>query len=220
MVSQVKTFFESAYSAEDTYWWRVPYAYSTCPDDLAPSLLGQATLRFALSRPAGRAIDVGSGEGADAIRLARLGWQVEAVELTSAGCSKIRTVARALDVDVKIYQADIVNFVADGEFDIVLCNGLLHYIKDKVSVCKKLQQMSTVGGAHFVSLWSDYTPVPECHRVIPVYPDQERGVVYEAYAHWEKNLLYYERARREEGHDEMGPHVHSHIKMIAVRKEL
>jgi hypothetical protein len=77
--------------------------------------------------------------------------------------------------------------------------------------------MTTPGGANVVSLWSDYSPVPDCHKVIPVYPDAERGAVYSAYAEWDKELLYFDRIKLESAHDDMDPHVHSHIKMVAIR---
>ncbi len=216
-MTEIRDFFEAAYNRHQKYWWNVPYAYSTEPDDLAPSLLGQATLRFALDRAPGRAIDIGSGEGADAIRLARLGWHVEAVELTSAGCDKIRSAARSMDVDIVIQQASIYEYTNDGKFDLVLCNGVLHYIEDKDSACSKLQDLTAPLGATAISLWSNYTPVPDFHRIMPVYPDDEYGDVYRAYLAWKKLLLYFERGRIETGHDDMPQHVHSHIKMLAIR---
>jgi SAM-dependent methyltransferase len=214
-----KEFFEEAYDRTGRYWWDVPYAYSTSPDEMAPSLLGQATLRLALSRSPGRAIDLGSGEGADAIRLARLGWHVEAVEFTSAGCDKIRSGARSVDVSVTIHQADLDQFETNDVFDIVLCNGVLHYMPDKASACVKLQGLTAQEGVNVISLWSDHSPVPACHTIVPVYPDAERGTVYGAYSRWAKELLYFERAKAETGHDDMVPRVHSYIKMVTRREE-
>src|SRR5262249_16718915 len=159
-----------------------------------------------------------SGEGADAIRLARLGWDVHAVELTAAGCSKIRTIAESFGVHVTIHQADIRDFETDDNFDLLTCNGVLHYIPDKETICRRLQSMTALRGANVISLWSDHTPVPECHQIVPVYADAERGVVYDMYKTWRKELLYFERMKSEVAHDDMPPHVHSHIKMVAIRE--
>lgn len=218
-MTDIKEFFESAYRGDSEYWWNVPYAYSTSPDDLAPSLLGQATLRFATSRPPGRAIDIGSGEGADAIRLARLGWDVQAVELTSAGCAKIRTLFEFFGVNITIHQADIRDFNTNDKFDLLVCNGVLHYLPDKRMICRKFQSMTAPAGANVILLWSDHTPIPDCHKILSVYPDSERGVVYDTYKIWQKELLYFERAKPDVSHDDMPPHVHSHIKMVAIRKD-
>ena len=217
-MTSIQDFFETAYSQSSRYWWNVPYAYSTEPDDLAPSLLGQATLRHAHSRPPGKALDVGSGEGADAIRLALLGWQVEALELTAAGSEKIRRTARRLGLDVIVHQGDIREYETNQIYDLVICNGVLHYIADKSLVCEKLQRITATGGANVISLWSDYSPVPACHRIVEVYPDAERGAVVAAYKAWRKELLYFDRVKPEVAHDDMDPHVHSHIKMVAVKE--
>ncbi len=214
-MDKITSFFENAYATTDHYWWDVPYAYSTVPEDLATSLLAQQTLRLAAERGPGRAIDMGSGEGADAIRLARLGWQVEAIELTEAGTSKIRSAAKEAGVAIRVHQADIRDFEPVGVFDLVICNGVLHYIADKSAVCSKLQSITTSGGINVISLWSSYTPVPDCHQIIPTFPDEERGTVTTAYTHWKKLLMYFERQKMERGHAEMGPHMHSYIKMIA-----
>jgi SAM-dependent methyltransferase len=214
----VRTFFERAYSSVDRYWWNVAHAYSTIPEDHAGSLLGQETLRIARERTPGRAIDLGSGEGADAIRLARLGWEVEAVELTETGAAKISHRAREIGVRVKVHRKDVRDFQPSGSFDIVICNGVLHYIEAKEDICTKLKDMTNVGGINVVSLWSDYTPVPESHQVVPTFPDSERGVVVNAYNGWIKRLLYFERGKLEQSHGDMATHVHSHIKLIAVRR--
>jgi hypothetical protein len=74
-----------------------------------------------------------------------------------------------------------------------------------------MQLMTRVGGLNAVSLWSDFTAVPEFHKVVPTFPDAERGVVVGSYADWPKLLLYFERNRAEAGHADFPPHVHSYI---------
>ena len=118
-------------------------------------------------------------------------------------------------VAVKVHHADITEFEPDGLFDLVICNGVLHYIDDKAAACRRIQAMTREGGTNAISLWSDHTPVPECHRVVPTFPDAEDGEVVSCYAGWTKSLLYFERGRLESGHTEMPDHAHSHIKMIA-----
>ncbi|MFY1674642.1 class I SAM-dependent methyltransferase [Plantactinospora sp. WMMB334] len=215
IVHEIEEFFGARYESTPRYWWDVPHAYSVSPDDHGASLMAQQVLRHAIARGPGRAIDLGSGEGADAIRLARLGWDVEAVELTAPGARKIRQFAAENGVQVTVHQADIVDFEPDGLFDLVMCHGVLHYVPDKLTACRKMQRMTRPGGVNAVSLWSDFSPVPTVHQVVPTYPDAEQGVVVSAYADWPKSLLYFERNRPEVGHSDTPPHVHSHIKMIA-----
>ena len=212
---QITEFFEKAYADTDKYWWKGPHAYSTSPDDHAGSLMAQQVLRYAQARTPGRTIDLGAGEGADAIRLARLGWEVYALELTHTGAEKAKRFAAEVGAHINVFEGDIRQFTTTMQFDLVICNGVLHYIENKMEVCGKIQAMTLPGGANAISLWSDFTPVPECHRIIPTFPDHERGDVVAAYAGWKKSLLYFERSRTEAAHDEMPAHLHSFIKMLA-----
>jgi SAM-dependent methyltransferase len=216
-MKRLADFFEEAYGNVDRYWWRHPHVYSTSPRDHAGSLMAQQVLRFALSRVPGTAIDLGAGEGADAIRLARLGWDVTAVELTSAGAQKIRRFAEQADVSIQVIRADASDFSPNTQYDLVICNGVLHYIENKVEMCLRMQQMTKSGGANAISLWSTYTPVPHCHQIVPTFPDDEDGVVSSLYAQWTHLLFYFERMRREMGHDDMPQHMHSFIKLVSLK---
>jgi SAM-dependent methyltransferase len=216
-ITEIEGFFARAYSSQDRYWWKGLNRYATSPDDHPASLMTQQILRLATSRPPGRAIDLGSGEGADAIRLALLGWDVEAVELSRVGADKIQSFAAEAGAHIRVHHADITEFEPDGLFDLVICNGVLHYIDDKAAACRRIQAMTLHGGVNAISLWSSYTPVPDCHQVVPTFPDTENGEVVNYYASWMKSLLYFERDRAEMGHTDMPRHSHSHIKMVATK---
>jgi SAM-dependent methyltransferase len=49
----------------------------------------------------GRALDVGCGEGADAIWLARRGWTVTAIDISDVALSRAREAAEAAGVDIE-----------------------------------------------------------------------------------------------------------------------
>lgn len=57
-------------------------------------------LELAAGRKPGRALDVGAGEGADAIRLAKLGYKVDALEVSPVACEKIQSFAQAERIHV------------------------------------------------------------------------------------------------------------------------
>ncbi|MEO9220877.1 MAG: class I SAM-dependent methyltransferase, partial [Mycobacteriaceae bacterium] len=65
------------------------------------------TLVNELSRLApGRALDVGAGEGGDALRLAELGWQVSALDISQHALDRIATEAARRDVHVDCRHVD------------------------------------------------------------------------------------------------------------------
>jgi SAM-dependent methyltransferase len=121
-------------------------------------------------------------------------------------------------VQVRVHVADAADFVPQGHYDVVVCNGLLQYVRDKEPVIRRMQAATVAGGINVVSLWSSYTPVPEEHSLVPVYCDDEDGEVAKLYQDWPKELCYYERDKPETSHSGMPPHCHSHIKLIARKR--
>jgi SAM-dependent methyltransferase len=212
---RVSDYFDGVYQAHERFWWRDPARHSIKPEDYPSSLLAQQTLRVLDQRPRGRALDLGAGEGSDAIRLALLGYDVDAVELSSVGAEKIRRFAEEAEVKVRVTVADAQRYTPEGLYDVIICNGVLHYVADKESVISRMQKATCEGGINVISLWSDYTPVPECHEFVPIYSDAEDGVVASRYKDWPKEFIYFERDKPEAAHSDLPVHRHSHIKFIA-----
>lgn len=70
--------------------------------------------------PPGRALDLGAGEGADAIWLARRGWRVTAMEISRVALARARMAAADAAVDVDWRHADLLSTVPDaGAYDLV-----------------------------------------------------------------------------------------------------
>ena len=68
----------------------------------------------------GRALDVGCGEGADAIWLASNGWTVTAVDISEVALSRARTAAAQAGVTVEWIGGDALQMVLPaGSFDLV-----------------------------------------------------------------------------------------------------
>src|SRR5690242_16267136 len=213
----VSDFFDGLYQSDDRYWWHEEIRHVTDADAHHTSLLTQMTLRLLKGCPPGRALDIGAGEGADSIRLARLGYQVDAIEISKVGAAKIKRFAQDAAVMVNVEIADARTYEPTGYFDLVICNGLLQYIEDKASVIERLQRVTRIGGINVISLWSTYTPVPDCHRQVPVFCDDEDGIVLKLYQEWTTEFIYMDRDKKESSHSGMAPHFHSHIKLITRR---
>jgi SAM-dependent methyltransferase len=220
--ASVADYFDALYSAEARYWWRSGDPYAIEPGAHPTSLLTQLSLRLIRERDPGpaadqrpRALDLGAGEGADSIRLALLGYDVTAVEISLEAVKKIECFAAEAGVDIITETADISEYQPQGQFDVVICNGVLHYVADKTKAIKRMQAATAPGGLNVVSLWSTFTPVPKCHNSVPVYCDDEDGVVATSYSRWNLKLLYFERGKPESSHEGMPAHAHSHIKILA-----
>ncbi len=69
--------------------------------------------------PAGRALDVGCGEGADAIWLAQQGWVVTALDVSRVAIDRGAEAARRAGVEVTWQLSDLSGLDASDRFDLV-----------------------------------------------------------------------------------------------------
>lgn len=69
----------------------------------------------------GDALDLGCGAGGDTIWLARQGWQVTAVDISSAAVERVRARSRQLGIDGRVTgeQHDLARSFPDGQFDLI-----------------------------------------------------------------------------------------------------
>jgi SAM-dependent methyltransferase len=213
---QVQAFFNRQYAAHERYWWRGENRYST---DVGMHTSFHATLlSTAALRGPGMALDLGAGEGADAIRLAKLGYQVDAIDVSAVACEKIARFARSQGVRVAVRNEPMETArLPRAAYDLILMNGCLHYVCDKTHVLQRVLAASTADAVHTVALFSTVTPVPAEHAAVPVFPDSEDGIVEGFYQDWTILLRAREHAQREHSHPGFAPHVHSYIKLIAAR---
>jgi SAM-dependent methyltransferase len=71
--------------------------------------------------PPGRALDLGAGEGRNAIWLGERGWRVTAVDFSGVGLQKARRLAEGRGVEVNWIEADLRSYSpARGAFDLVV----------------------------------------------------------------------------------------------------
>ncbi len=78
------------------------------------------------------AVDIASGNGRYAIALAKIGYKVDAIELSDVGVSRIKKDAKKEKVTVKAEQADFLKVLdKKKQYDVVFCSGLLEELDKK-----------------------------------------------------------------------------------------
>lgn len=100
-----------------------------------------------------RVLDIGCGQGRDALFVARLGHSVVGVDLSPNGVRDLAEAARHENLSIEGIVADIVTFVPDGEFDVLLLDRTLHTLpeKDRLMVLKRLIFNVSSGGWILIS---------------------------------------------------------------------
>jgi SAM-dependent methyltransferase len=90
----------------------------------------------------GRAIDVGCGEGADAVWLAREGWDVTGVDPSIVALDRARAAAVEAGVDITWHHGELTEVadrLADGSFELVLaCYPTLYIDTDPLAILAAL----------------------------------------------------------------------------------
>jgi 2-polyprenyl-3-methyl-5-hydroxy-6-metoxy-1,4-benzoquinol methylase len=208
-------FFDEQYSKFNRYWWLGENRYSLNPDDHLP--FHATILQIMHNRTPGRVLDIGAGEGSEAIRFALLGHQVDVVELSPVASGKIRNFASECNINLNIINMDIRNYQFKEQYDLIICNGVLHYIADKISILQRVQQATLQGGYNMIALFSTFNTIPEPHKLVSVYPDEEDGIVVHSYKDWKIIYSLFEHNKLEASHPSFDTHVHSFIKLIACK---
>jgi SAM-dependent methyltransferase len=92
-----------------------------------------------------RALDIGSGTGAMALRLARLGIHVTLVDSSPEMLDLADRAARETGVraNIALYEADasrVSNLFSGESFDVILCHNLLEFVEDAGGVLRSASQ--------------------------------------------------------------------------------
>ncbi|QFG20815.1 bifunctional 2-polyprenyl-6-hydroxyphenol methylase/3-demethylubiquinol 3-O-methyltransferase UbiG [Actinomadura sp. WMMB 499] len=104
MSNETEEFWEEHYRARDRVWSGNPN----------PVMVGVVE-----ALDPGTALDLGCGEGADAVWLARRGWRVTAVDVSAVALERAAAHAAEAGVDVEFQRHDLGHGFPKGSFDLV-----------------------------------------------------------------------------------------------------
>lgn len=122
MSSEAKQHWESRYGERDRIW---------------SGRVNARLAEVAAELPPGRALDLGCGEGADALWLAERGWQVVGVDISETALSRAAAEAKArgLADRVRFVPMNLSDDFPDGAFDLVsaqFLHSMVHLDRDRI----------------------------------------------------------------------------------------
>ncbi|MTI89036.1 MAG: class I SAM-dependent methyltransferase [Balneolaceae bacterium] len=94
-------------------------------------------------------LDLGCGQGRDALFIARMGHRVFGVDISKTGISQMLDEANKENIDVHGEVADIVTYEPSGEYDVVIIDRVLHMLEednDRQNVLDKASDVTKSGG--------------------------------------------------------------------------
>lgn len=77
----------------------------------------------------GKVLDLGCGQGRDAIALARLGYSVTGIDNSKVGVNQMNEIGQSEKLDLDGQVGDIYAFDRFSEFDFVLLDSMFHFAK-------------------------------------------------------------------------------------------
>lgn len=157
--SPAGTSYEERYREEGYYW------------GLEPNHLCYEIMKRMPPVKPYRVLELGCGEGKDAVFLAKNGYRVTAFDLAESGLRKARSLAEKNGVQIDFFKADLRDYRPEGEFDIIYSSGVLYYAETpevKQSLMDSLKAHTKAGG---LNVFNVFVKKP----FIEVAPDREKS---------------------------------------------
>jgi tellurite methyltransferase len=171
-----------------------PFWERTYADLSTPTFCGGAPsqeIRDVVSElPSGaRVLDLGCGEGRNALFLAEQGFDVTAVDISSAGIRKLEALAKGRDVKIRAEVADMRNYQFKDSFDLIISHGCLHLIERECwqQIISRFMAHTNAEGVNVVVVFTDTIPPPDDLKEFCLGLFRE-GEVFSLYEGWETML--------------------------------
>ena len=165
-----------------------------------------------------RILDLGCGDGRNAIPLAESGFDVTAVDISEAGIAKINTLTRGRGLCIQAVVADMGSYRIQDRYDLIVAHGCLHLLERTQwkRIVKNMQEHTLPGGYNAVTVFTE--SVPASHDMVDffvgLFHEEE---LFTVYSHWDLMLRKSYTFRDE--HPGGIRHTHAANKIVACRKE-
>lgn len=137
--------YDERYQEEEYYW------------GLNPNHLCYELMKLKPPTRPYRVLEIGCGEGKDAVFLARCGYLVTAFDESQAGIDKAVLLAEKNGVHVDFFKANALDYRIEEMYDIIYSSGFFDYLPDKIKVeftCM-LKEHTVVGGLNVINAFVD-----------------------------------------------------------------
>ena len=139
----IRTNYEKWYEGDAYYWGLEPGRFLEELIELCPPSADKKVL------------DIGCGEGKDAVYMAQKGYDVTAFDLTENGIRKTVSLAEKRNVNISAYVDDINTFSTDEQFDIIYSTGTVQYLfeENKKGFFEKLDKITKKNGIVYINVF-------------------------------------------------------------------
>ena len=174
-----RTQYAKLYEADEYYWGKEPADFLERLIALKPPRRGMKIL------------DIGCGEGKDAVYMAKKGYTVTAFDLTASGIAKTHQLAEEMGVKINAYVDDINTFETEERFDIIYSSGTLQYLFPD-NIARFFEKTQKITNPHGLNYFNVFVTKP----FIGDAPDWDKeetlwktGDLFNWYADWKIHYL-------------------------------
>jgi cyclopropane fatty-acyl-phospholipid synthase-like methyltransferase len=117
--------------------------------------------------PPGQAIDLGCGEGSNAIYLSKIGFDVTGVDFSPTAIKRARANARAEGLEVTFFEDDLTNLhQVSGKFDLLVDFGALNDLQqvDRDLYMQNVLPLTHTGSCFILMCFAKSVPAIEIER--------------------------------------------------------
>lgn len=196
---------EQVYERDEYYWGKEPSTLAEITAKYAPFIFSGRTL-----------IDLGAGEGRDAVFFAERGFDVYAMDRSPAGLKKCDRLADEREVPITSIEGDVNDFEFPTSIDVIHSSGVLHYIQpeNRNRQFSRFKRDTTAGGLHSILVFVDHPEIPLAPDLSENVSLYERDELQEYYSDWE--LLHSEERIFD---DDSGGEPHQHAGRIVIARK-
>ncbi len=154
-------------------------------------------------------IEIGCGEGQNAVYLAKQGYcNVDAFDISEHGIAKLQQRCKKETVQLNAFTADLITYQFEKNYDMVMSFGTLHFVQksDWKSLINRAKAHTNIGGIHIMQIFTDTVPASEdiAPFAIGLAKDKE---IKELYNDWE--ILQFKSYTFEDEHPGVPKHLHT-----------
>lgn len=142
---------ERAYGREEYYWGTDPNAMAEETAELVSDAADTPT-----------AVDLGAGEGRDAVFFAERGWDVYAIDVSPNGLEKTERLADCHGVTVRTIRGDANHLALPETVDVLYSAGTIQYVRpeNRREAFERFKGATASGGVHAMFAFVDCVPTP------------------------------------------------------------
>ena len=172
--------------------------------------------RLDVFKEGGKVLDVGCGEGNNAIFLAQKGFVVDAFDISCAGIEKLKRMASRENAKVNAWMQDLCEYDFTKTYDVIISFGTLHFVtkSDWKNFIHKAQENTNIGGIHIMQVFTNRLPAHP-HIAAFVKGLAEEGELGKSYEDW--NIVESKSYVFEDEHPGVEKHFHASNRVVAIK---